>query len=295
MGDFRALMRHQLKRNRQPWPSRIVQAEHQDPWDKITPEAIQYKHINHATVLLQHQGIHIITDPVFSIRASPLSFMGPARYREPSLFKEQLANIDVVLISHDHYDHLDIHSLKYFYEHHNSHFLVGLGLKKYLEKFNIGNIIEMDWQQSYSIHGVQFSFLPAKHWSNRFASPYSTLWGSWMLQSESKTIYYAGDSAFDQHFESIKEQYQHIDLALIPIGAYEPRFFMKYVHMNPSDAFKAHQILDPTKSLAIHWGTFRLTDEGMFDPIETLQSILEENDDFRFEYDRDHNKTFLLT
>lgn len=294
MGSFKDLMLHQLKGNRKKWPAFIPRAENQEKVEPKVNGGISYKQINHATILIQTQNVNILTDPVFSKRASPLQFMGPARFRETSLALENIPNIDLIVISHDHYDHLDIKSLQYFSEKHKSKILVGLGLKGYLEKFNITNVEELDWQESFEYKGIKSTFLRCNHWSNRFASPYATLWGSWMLQSESKNIYYAGDTAFDSHFEAIKSQFNRIDLALIPVGAYEPRFFMKYVHMNPSDAFKAHEILDPEKSFAIHWGTFRLTDESLFDPIEELQKIIESKDDNRFEYDRDHNRTFHI-
>ena len=294
MGSFRKLMISQVKGNRTKWPKFVGLSSDQETVYPKVETGLSYKQINHATILIQHKGVNILTDPVFVKRASPVQFAGPARHRDPSIRLEELPVIDLVVISHDHYDHLDLQSLKFLSDKYNPKILVGLGLKKYLEKFEIENVEELDWQESSNHLGIKSTFLKCRHWSNRFASPYKTLWGSWMIESDEKTVYYAGDTAFDDHFSEIKKQFPVIDLALIPVGAYEPRFFMKYVHMNPEDAYKAHSILDPKESFAIHWGTFQLTDEGMFEPVDELQKLTDAHSDSRFIYDRDHNKTYHI-
>ena len=290
MGSFRKLMAYQFSNRAKNWPNLVEQSDQATP--NIIPritDGIAYKQINHATILIQHAGLNILTDPVFSKRASPFEWMGPKRKRNPSIQIEDLPEIDVIVISHDHYDHFDVKSLKKLSENHNCKILVGLGLKAFLDKFDISNVIEMDWNDIHLYNNVEFIFHSAVHWSNRMASPYSSLWGSWIIKTKEKTIYFAGDTAYGDHFKEIKDTYKQIDLALIPIGAYVPRFFMQHVHMAPEDAFQAHIDLQPTESLAIHWGTFKLTGEGMFDPVEELQGHLDSTGTTNFYYDREHD------
>ncbi len=293
MGDFRALMQYQLKNKRSKWD---VIKNHIKPFDykAYNHSSIYYKQINHATVLVQHAGLNILTDPVYGKRASPFSWSGPKRNRPAAIPFEDLPKIDLIVISHDHYDHLDVPTLKKLNERDTPMIYVGLGMKAYLEKFKIKNVVEMDWGDKTEQNGMSIHFLPAKHWSNRFLSPRKTLWGSWMFTTSSKTIYFAGDTGYDDHFKQIKKDFPTIDLALIPIGAYEPRFFMQHVHMAPEDAYKAHQDLASKKSFAIHWGTFQLTHEGMFDPIDELQVILDQHNDEAFHYDRQHDQYYEI-
>lgn len=295
MGSFRELMNYQLKNKKAKWPNLLDSISPKfSEFEKMVDSEIRYKQINHATVLVQHNNLNILTDPVFSERASPFGILGPKRHRHPSANLDHLPKIHVIVISHDHYDHLDIKSLKQLSDIHKPIILVGLGLKKFLEKFDIDNVIEMDWEESKEIGDINFIFKPAIHWSNRFMGPYKTLWGSWIFQSKTKTIYFAGDTAYGTHFKQISEQFPKIDLALIPIGAYVPRFFMQQVHLAPEDAIKAHQDLQPLKSLAIHWGTFQLTGESMFDPVDELQKIMTEQQILNFDYDRNHDQYYLI-
>jgi len=293
MGDFRELMRYQRKNKRAKWEiveNKVDVSEHYPSVDN----EIRYKQINHATILVQHTNVNILTDPVYSKRASPFQWTGPKRHRQPAIDFDNLPEIHVVVISHDHYDHLDVATLKRLSERDAPTIYVGLGTKAFLEKFKIKNVVEMDWNEKRQHDGVEITFLPAKHWSNRFLSPRKTLWGSWMFSSAQRNIYFAGDTGYDQHFKDIKREFGTIDLALIPIGAYKPRFFMQHVHMAPEDAYLAHQDLQPEVSFAIHWGTFQLTHEGMFDPIDELQVILDQHGDESFHYDRDHDQLYTI-
>ncbi len=293
MGSFGELMRYQITQKKAKWPT-IDATLPQPSIMSAVHDEIRFKVINHATVLLQHQGVNILTDPVFGKRASPFRWSGPKRHRPPSLSLEELPKIDIVLLSHDHFDHLDVASLKVIVQKWDPKIFVGLGLKSYLAKFGIMNVIEMDWQQNIDYLGLQLTFLPAKHWSNRGFSPFKTLWGSFMISSLTRNIYFAGDTGYYSHFEEIKAAFPKIDLALIPIGAYIPRSFMQFVHMPPEDAMKAHRILAPRLSVAIHWGTFQLTGEGMFDPIDLLQELMDQEGIDNFIYDRDHNQYGVL-
>jgi L-ascorbate metabolism protein UlaG (beta-lactamase superfamily) len=293
MGNFRELMRYQLTHKKARWPYLDTIAKQPSILSTASNE-IRYKVINHATVLIQHHGVNILTDPVFGKRASPFKLIGPKRHRPPALSIDELPKIDILLLSHDHFDHLDAASLKILVQKWNPKIFVGLGLKAYLAKFDITNVEEMDWQQKADYRGLQLMFLPAKHWSNRGFSPFKTLWGSFMISSPTRNIYFAGDTGFYSHFEDIKGLFPTIDLALIPIGAYIPRSFMQYVHMPPEDAVRAHQILDPRLSVAIHWGTFQLTGEGMYDPVDLLQELCDAMKVDNFIYDRHHDQYGVL-
>lgn len=293
MGNFWKLMWYKWTNKRAKWPT-IEPTENTRLYKNKVYDEIQYQQINHGTVLVQHAGLNILTDPVYSKRASPFQWIGPKRYRQAAIPFEKLPPIDVVMISHDHYDHLDIKTLQRLRDQNNPRILVGLGMKAFLAKFDLTNVEEMDWQEVHQMEQVKFTFLPCKHWSNRFASPFKSLWGSWMISSPTKQIYFAGDTGFSNHFQDIKDTFQNIDLALIPIGAYVPRFFMKHVHMAPEDAMKAHQVLNPSRSLAIHWGTFQLTEEGMFDPIDELQVLKDSLKIDNFDYDRAHDMYYKM-
>ena len=294
MGSFRDLMKYQRKNKKGVFEEISPVAYKNIDFGAVNKNSIYYKQVNHATVLIQHDGLNILTDPVYSKRASPFTLIGPKRYREPAIPFDELPKIDIIVISHDHYDHLDVATLKRLSERDNPTIYVGLGTKAFLEKFKIKNVVDMDWGEEQTINDLKIHFLPAKHWSNRFLSPRKTLWGSWMFSSAKKNIYYAGDTAYDSHFKDIKEKFGTIDLALIPIGAYKPRFFMEHVHMAPEVAFKAHKDLDPAASLAIHWGTFQLTHEGMFDPVNELEEILKKENDYRFHYDINHDQYYKI-
>lgn len=285
MGDFKELMTFNRKNKRAKWYFQDDKFSHSSKIEDFNiHKQVRYFHINHASVLVQMDGINILTDPVYFKRASPFSFIGPKRYRDPGIPFEFLPRIDIVVISHDHYDHLDVNTLKKLKERDNPMIYTGLGLKSFLNKFKITNVTEMDWNKQDSYKGIDIIFTPAVHWSNRAFSPRKTLWGGYLINGSSN-VFFAGDTAYGDHFTSIKETFGSIDLALIPIGAYIPRSFMLHVHMDPQQALQAHIDIDATESFAIHWGTFQLTHEAMFDPIEELEEACKENkiENFHFE------------
>ncbi|CAA9414103.1 MAG: Outer membrane protein romA [uncultured Pyrinomonadaceae bacterium] len=233
--------------------------------------------VGHATtMLIQVGGVNILTDPVWSKRVSPLSFVGPKRVRPPGLRFEDLPPIHAVLVSHNHYDHLDIPTLKRLAETHQPRFFVGLGNNKLLKSKKIAGATELDWWQSAELpEGVRITLVPARHWSGRgIRDRNQTLWGGYVIESSSGTIYFAGDTGFGTHFERIAERFPTIRLALLPIGAHLPRWFMQQNHMSPEDAVRAHQLLRPKTSLGIHFGTFPLADEGERQPVEELRQAL---------------------
>lgn len=236
--------------------------------------------IGHATFLIQFAGLNILTDPQFSDHASPVTWAGPKRVVPPALKIEDLPEIDAVIISHDHYDSLDLASVIALSNHnHHRHltFIVPLGMKAWFDEQELHSIkiIELDWAQSYKIKDVKFTAEPAQHWSKR--SLFDTnkrLWASWVIEENDNRIYFAGDTGYARHFREIGDKYKTFNLALLPIGAYEPRWFMKSHHVNPEEAVQIHQDINSQYSVAMHWGTFILTDEPLDEPPKKLKQAL---------------------
>ena len=241
--------------------------------------------IGHATVLAQLGGINVLTDPVFSDRASPVGFLGPRRHQPPGLALHQLPHVDLVLASHNHYDHLDDASLRHLNAQPGGPplFVVPLGLKPWLAARGIHSAVELDWWDSHSIsspHGeVSVMVLPSQHWSARgLADRMLTLWGGFAVLAPDCHLFFAGDTGYSRDFIDIRTRLAELqgdggfDIALLPIGAYEPRWFMSSQHVNVTEALKIHLDLGARRSLGIHWGTFQLTDEALDDPPLRLAS-----------------------
>lgn len=237
--------------------------------------------IGHATFLIQHNGLNIITDPHFSKRASPVQFAGPKRTTPPAMDIASLPTIDVVVISHDHYDHLDEQSVLAIVEKQKEHeplFMVPLALGAWLTKRGIYNWVELDWWQSYEFLGWRFTAVPVQHFSGRGLQQNKTLWAGWVLESAiefpetSKRFFFAGDTGYSNDFRDIRERMGAMDVSLIPIGAYEPRWFMKCMHVNPEEAVKIHLDVKSRFSVGMHWGSFVLTDEPMDEPPKALEN-----------------------
>lgn len=255
--------------------------------------------IGHATVLLQSGGVNILTDPHFSERASPVQWAGPRRIVPPGVALEKLPRIDYVIISHDHYDSLDTPSLKSLYAREGGEktlFLVPLGLKQWFESIQITNVIELDWWEEYEKNGIRVIAAPMQHWGKRY--PFSRnehLWASWVVVIGDFRFYFGGDTGYSPHFSEIGMKFGPFDLSAIPIGAYEPRWFMKRHHLNPEEAVRAHLDLRSRLSVGIHWGTFVLTDEPLDEPPAKLDRALEKQGvspgDFRV---LQHGETIIL-
>lgn len=234
--------------------------------------------INHATILLQQHDLHILTDPIWSERASPLSRIGPRRRRSPGVRWEDLPPVDVVLLSHNHYDHLDLPTLRRLMGRGRSQFVVPRGVGRLLASRNIGPVHELDWGESISIGATRIHSVPAVHFSARgLFDRNRTLWCGYILETASGTVYFAGDTAFGDHFAAIRRRFDPPRLALLPIGAYQPRWFMSAVHMSPGEAVQAHTILGAATSIAIHHGTFQLADEALDTPRRQLQECAPES------------------
>jgi L-ascorbate metabolism protein UlaG (beta-lactamase superfamily) len=255
------------------WPDWIKNEPDSKVHWPLEQDEIAITFINHATVLIQAKGINILTDPVWSKRVSPVSWAGPKRSRDPGLSLDQLPHIDLVIISHNHYDHMDLETLKKLNEKFSPVFLVPMGDKKLLISEGLKRTTELDWWQSFLMKdNVNVTFAPTQHQSGRgLLDWYEALWGSYMIKIGNKKIYFGGDAAYSTHYSLIKERLGSPDISLLPIGAYEPRWFMKHVHMNPADAVKAHIDLGSKKSVAIHYGTFQQVGEAVEDAVNALK------------------------
>jgi L-ascorbate metabolism protein UlaG (beta-lactamase superfamily) len=237
--------------------------------------------IGHATVLVQMNGMNVLTDPVLSERASPFTFMGPQRKVPTTLNVSELPHIDIVMISHNHYDHLDRGTVRKLNAQPGGAplFLVPLGIKAWMKDVGIDNVHELDWWNSVHVQGLDFTFVPVQHWSARgLRDRNKTLWGGWAAQAGGArpfSFFFAGDTGYSKDFEDIGERFGGFDLALIPIGAYQPRWFMKAHHVEPAESVRIHQDIRAKTSIAIHWGTFELTDEPLDEPPTLLTQELQ--------------------
>jgi L-ascorbate metabolism protein UlaG (beta-lactamase superfamily) len=260
-------LRWKLTSRPEPSPSFISDVEPSIPPRCAEGSGLRATLVNHSTVLLQQRGSNILTDPIWSERASPLSWIGPRRRRKPGVSWEDLPRIDAVLISHNHYDHLDLPTLRRLAARRDSTFIVPASAGQLLRSENIGPFREVDWGESLSLPGFTIHCVPALHFSRRgILDRNLTLWCGYVIESQKRLVYFAGDTAFGPHFADIREKFGPPHLALLPIGAYEPRWFMSPVHMGPGEAVRAHEILAARTSIAIHHGTFQLADEGIDTP-----------------------------
>ena len=254
-----------------PWPASLPAIHYQYLVQTGKHNGIKITFVNHATVLIQAKNLNILTDPVWSYRASPFSWIGPARVRPPGIEFSNLPKIDVVLISHNHYDHLDIETLQKLNEKFHPVFIVPLGNKNFLNHYKIYNVVELDWWQKYDTDHAHITFLPAQHWATRWLlDTNKTLWGSYGIEINNVKIYFGGDTGYSNHFKTIRAKWGSPDFALLPIGSYERRSQLKFVHLNPKDAVTAHNDLDSTASIGIHYGTFQLSSESLDQPINDL-------------------------
>jgi N-acyl-phosphatidylethanolamine-hydrolysing phospholipase D len=239
--------------------------------------------IGHATVLAQLGGLNLLTDPIFSERASPVQFAGPKRHQPPGVPLAELPRIDLVVASHNHYDHLDEASIRHLNAQAGGPplFVVPLGLKPWLQSKGVTHAVELDWWDTHTLPApagsVEVVMLPSHHWSARGLNDRMlTLWGGFAVLAPDCHLFYAGDTGYSRDFTDIRERLRTrqaaggFDIALLPIGAYEPRWFMASQHVNVHEAVKIHRDLGAKRSLGVHWGTFELTDESLDEPPRKL-------------------------
>ena len=236
--------------------------------------------IGHSSFIINNFDLNIITDPIFSERASPFSFFGPKRLIPPAIDYEDLPNIDVIVISHNHYDHLDKKTIKNLNKiNPDIIYLVPLKLKKWFEGLGTKNVYEFNWWEEKKIKNTTFTFVPVQHWSRRgLFDKNKTLWGGWWIENDTIKLVHLGDTGYTNDFIEINKRLGSPDLAFIPIGAYAPRWIMKESHMNPEEALKTAFDLDAKKSIGMHWGTFILTTEPTEEPRQILENLIIEKD-----------------
>ncbi len=244
---------------------------------RIYGEELKVTFVNHSTVLIQTQGLNILTDPIWSDYAGPLPYLSPYRYRPPGILFENLPEIDFVVVSHSHYDHMDLPTLLRLSDRFEPKFFVGLGNASLLTEYGIQNVSELDWwSEQVLAPGLEVIGVPAQHWSRRtIGDKNKRLWMGYLFKTAHGNIYFAGDTASGEHFEMIKARLGNIRLALLPIGAFRPEFVMQGSHISPIQAVDAHLVLQAKTSIAIHFGTFRLGLDGQDEALSLLTEAIE--------------------
>lgn len=268
--------------NRKPGPwRRWVETEYGPPPPRrVFRGELRVTFVGHSTVLIQMDGLNILCDPHWSDRASPVSRIGPRRHRAPGIRFEDLPPIDVVLQSHDHYDHLDAPTLRRIASAWHPDFIVPLGVRSRLTHNGVeggAEATELDWWQLVAATPeIRITAVPARHFSGRTLFDRNrTLWCGYVIEGPSGSVYFAGDTAYGPHFAEIKRRFSPIGLALLPIGAFQPQWFMQFAHISPSEAVRAHVDLAAKTSIGIHFGTFRLADDAEDEPVNELRRAVD--------------------
>jgi len=259
-----------LREPRTRWPARI-----DEPPQRPAPldgAVAVVTFIGHATFLIQTAAGNFLTDPMYSDRAGPFGLLGPRRVRQPAVRFEDLPAISTVLLSHNHYDHCDRPTLARLARRFDPVVITPIGNGALVKSTGLRKVEELDWWQDAKTSPLPLTLTPAHHFSAR--TPFDrnrALWGGFLIAIAHRRIYFAGDSAYAPFFREVRRRFGPIDLALLPIGAYEPRWFMQAVHMNPAEALQAHLDLEASESIAMHFGTFQLTTEGIDEPVRALE------------------------
>ena len=263
-------------RERAAWPAAVALARHAPPPARVEPGKVAVTFIGHSTFLLRTASMVLITDPVFTRRAGPLGrLFGPPRVRPPAVPLRDLPGVDVVLLSHNHYDHLQPSSLRAL---RGGSVVTALGVGRHVPDLP-RKVTELDWWQEVRLGTATITAVPAQHFSAR--TPWDrnrTLWCGFVVEVDGVTLYFAGDSGYSLQFAEIGDRFPSIDVALLPIGAYEPRWFMQPMHMNPDEAVRAHLDTGARVSVGMHFGTFQLTDEAIDEPLRALDAARTRHD-----------------
>jgi L-ascorbate metabolism protein UlaG (beta-lactamase superfamily) len=262
-GSLPDLIEFMTTREPGPWPEWVDGPPGPAPPASVPFGDVRVTFVGHATTLVQADGVNVLTDPIWSSRSSPVSFVGPHRVRAPGLRFADLPPIHAVIVSHNHYDHMDLVTLKRLRDAHNPVFIVPLGSKRLLRANDIHRVVELDWWQLTQVGRLRIHAVPAQHFSTRgVCDRNKALWAGYVLDASNGPIYFAGDTGWGGHFAAIRAHFGRPRLAMLPIGAYLPRWFMKPIHIDPEEAAKAHRVLGAYQSVAIHFDTFALADEA---------------------------------
>jgi L-ascorbate metabolism protein UlaG (beta-lactamase superfamily) len=266
---LRQILKWRMEGQRARWPERVENTRFAPPPADCPPGFAAITFIGHASFLLRLGGLTILTDPVFSERCSPFSWLGPRRVRPPGLALDELPPIDLVLLSHNHYDHMDLPSLRRIHARDAPPIVTTLGNTRVLA--GLGPVRELDWWQETEQSGLSITATPARHFARRgLRDQNRSLWAGFMLRTAEGALLFAGDSGTGTHWTAIRARLGAPGVALVPIGAYAPRWMMAPVHMDPQEAVQAHLDLGATRSIGMHFGTFQLTDEAMDAPVTGL-------------------------
>jgi L-ascorbate metabolism protein UlaG (beta-lactamase superfamily) len=263
-----------MREPRTPWPAAIPVAEVRPPALGSASAAVTF--IGHSTFLIQTAAGHVITDPVYAIKAGPFGRFGPRRIRRPAIAFDDLPHISTILLSHNHYDHCDLRTLRALHARFQPQVITLTGNARLLRSAGITRVRELDWWDEASDSPFRVTATPAQHFSAR--TPFDrnrALWGGFVIAAGGVRIFFAGDTGYAPHFGEVRARFGAVDLALLPIGAYEPRWFMKDVHMNPAEAVQACEDLGSPPSIGMHFGTFQLTAEGVDEPLRALERALD--------------------
>lgn len=272
-----ALVRWQTSRDPGPWPEWIDALPGPPPPTRVEePGRMRVTFVNHATTLVQMDGVNVLTDPIWSERASPFSFVGPKRVRPPGIRFDDLPPIDVVVLSHNHYDHMNVETLARLRDAHAPVFITGLGNDLFLAEQGIV-AKAVDWGNVVEVKGLRVHSVPNQHFSNRgLGDNDGTLWSAFVFEGKTAgRAYFAGDTGYGAHFKQIGVQHPGLRVAILPIGAYRPEWFMGAVHTTPAQAVQAQLDLAAPVAIGMHWGTFQLADEGYQDPLRDLLTALD--------------------
>jgi len=289
----RSFLKWQFEREAGFWPGWIDSEPGPAPLPRVGDGRMRVTWVNHATLLLQVENLNILTDPIWSERCSPVSFLGPRRHRAPGLRFRDLPPIDVVLVSHNHYDHLDVATLHRLQWKFAPLIVTPLGNSMLMSRVGIRCATELDWWESVRVNEhVEITCVPSQHFCARGLSDRNrALWGGFVVATRSGNAYFAGDTGWGSHFERIRDRFRSIRLAMLPIGAYLPRWFMRPAHIDPAEAMEAHKVLGADVSVPMHYGTFRLSDEGEAQPADDLRRAIAANGVSSFEIIR-HGEGF---
>jgi L-ascorbate metabolism protein UlaG (beta-lactamase superfamily) len=265
-----------MNRKPGPWKENTMAEFGKRPLGHFS-DGIRVTFVNHSTFLIQVDGMNILTDPVWSKRVSPYRWIGPKRMRPPGIRMGDLPRIHLVLLTHNHYDHLDIETMRVIFGAHHPQIVTPLGVKKFLDENYIPDARQVDWWEEVEAGKVKIQAVPAQHFSGRgMFDRDATLWCGYVIRTSAGNIYFAGDTGYNEGtFKEIGSKCAPLKLSFVPIGAYKPGWFMSPIHVSPEEAVKIHQDVGSPRSIAMHFGTFPLADDGSDDPVTDLRLAAE--------------------
>lgn len=278
---FLTFLRWQFTRKPQgDWVADLASPGTPPPPARVDGDALRVTFVNHATVLVQTRGLNLLTDPIWSERASPFRRIGPQRHLAPGVEFEDLPRIDAVLVSHNHYDHMDLATLRRLAERDDPWFLVPLANCAYFRSIPTERCLEFDWWDTTdALPQLRIHAVPAWHWSRRgLLDTNRALWSGWVIEG-ARRVYFAGDTGYGEHFAAIRARLGPPDLAILPIGAYLPRWFMAAQHISPGEAILAADLLGAEVAMAMHHACFPLADDGQWQAVEKLEALLLDSED----------------